>query len=404
MKKLAKRLTAIIIPAALAVSAVFLYGCNSHTHTVEFVAGTPSTCSEQGTVDHWHCIECEKNFREPSAKTELSTITRPTLAHSFIGGYSFNDEQHYRVCVNCGFIDTYSMQDHILTYEGDDGVHYQTCYCGYEGTHSPHDPADGSSPCNICGYGGMSFILSDNTEYYICNGVSDSYRASVEEIVIPDTYLDKPVKEIGERAFQHCTALKRVVLGANVISIGNYAFMDCGSLTDVVFNSKLKEIQTSAFNDCVSLEQIKLPNGLTSLGNGVFHSCTGLKVVEIPSSIKTIERQTFYNCCSLDTIVLPRTLRSIETAAFSGTALTSIVLPSGLTELPMTLFLSCSKLVSVTLPSTIKKINGAAFSGCISLKEINFYGTEAQWSEVELSDYPQAWDYGTPEYVVNCLG
>lgn len=404
MNRLAKILTAILIPALLTVAGGFLYGCNSHTHTVEFVAGKAATCSVEGIIDHWHCTECGENFKDPGAQNKLSTVVMSTAPHRFVGGYSFNSEQHYNTCYECGYIDTHSMNDHMLSYKGDDEDHFFTCYCGYEGEHEPHYPNSGGNPCETCGYGGITYKLSSKGDYYICTGVSSSYIEHIEELIIPATYNKLPVKEIGERAFQYCTALKKVVLGANVISVGAYAFMDCSALTDLQLNNGLMEIQASAFIDCVSLEQVTLPKSIVTLSNGVFQGCTGIKRIVIPSSITGISRQTFYNCRSLEEVVLPSTLKSIDTAAFANTAIKSIVFPNGLTELPMTVFLACPELTTVTLPATIKKINAAAFSGCISLKEINFLGTEAQWSEVEFINVPQAWDFGTPTYTVNCLG
>ena len=402
MNKLAKILSIISVSAALAVSAGFLYGCNSHTHTVEFVAGKQPTCSETGTIDHWHCIECGDNFSDPGAQNTLDTVVLATTPHRFFGGYSFDDEYHFKRCSDCNAIDEYSKYEHILSYKGDDEDHYFSCYCGYEGEHSPHFPNSGGNPCEVCGYGGITYKLSNSGEYYICTGVSSSYVDHIEELVIPDTYNNIPIKEIEERAFQHCSALKSVTLGKNVISIGYYAFLDCRALTSVQLNANLIEIQANAFNDCVSLEQIELPKRLMTLGNGVFQSCSSLKRIEIPTSIKVIQRQTFFNCIALEEVVLHNKIEAIDTAAFSNTAIESIVLPNGLTELPMTMFLSCSKLKSVTVPSTVKKINAAAFSGCTSLETIRFLGTREQWEAIEFINVPQAWNFATPEYTVIC--
>jgi len=53
-----------------------------HTHTLTKVEGKPATETETGTVEHWHCSGCGKNFSDENGKNEITDITIPELSHT----------------------------------------------------------------------------------------------------------------------------------------------------------------------------------------------------------------------------------------------------------------------------------------------------------------------------------
>ena len=55
-------------------------------HTTTHVAAIPATCKDTGTVEHWHCSVCNKNFADSKGKTELTTLITPKDATNHVGG------------------------------------------------------------------------------------------------------------------------------------------------------------------------------------------------------------------------------------------------------------------------------------------------------------------------------
>jgi len=102
-----------------------------------------------------------------------------------------------------------------------------------------------------------------------------AFCAGLEEITIPDTYTDVPIK-----LCHYCTGLKKVTLGANVTRIKNTAFFSCSSLTEIVFNEKLETIDWNVFPYCTSLQSVSLPASLKTIDNELFYGCESLKTVK----------------------------------------------------------------------------------------------------------------------------
>ena len=67
---------------------------------------------------------------------------------------------------------------------------------------------------------GLEYKLSGDGTYYFVKGIGS---CTDTDIVIPDTYEGKPVKEIGERAFEG-SSITSVMVGSNVTRIGYSAF------------------------------------------------------------------------------------------------------------------------------------------------------------------------------------
>ena len=64
------------------------------------------------------------------------------------------------------------------------------------------------------------------------------------------------VTSVGNYAFEHCSKLKKVRIGKNVVSIGKKAFYNCSSLTSVTIPAKVKNIGKEAFFKCKKLQTL----------------------------------------------------------------------------------------------------------------------------------------------------
>lgn len=404
-KKLTKLIITVITASTVFLSCL-LSACivleKKHVHNPQYVAAAEATCESNGNKAYYKC-ECGACFSADDIQTEINEteVIIPRKAHSFTS-YGFNENEHYLQCAECGFIKARTESSHILKYYADDTIHYRYCtLCDYRTESEEHVPdEEGAEFCKVCRYRRADFQLSDNGEYYICTGATQAFKDLVTELVIPDTYLGLPVKEVGDRAFTGCPNLEKITLGQNVISIGEYAFMDNTRLKTVEFNDGLLEIQFRAFHGCTALEEVTLPSGLINAGNGIFYGCAQLKKVNIPQSLKTISERMFYECYALETVELHNGITSIGTAAFSRTGLKEFVFCEGITAVPQTVFYDCEYLEKVTLPASVTSIGSGAFMDCPALKTIEFEGTAEQWENVQKANL---WDRNS-EFTVTFIG
>lgn len=167
-------------------------------------------------------------------------------------------------------------------------------------------------------------------------------------VSIPDS-----VTIIGETAFAHCTALKRIAVddgnenysvdaaGAlynkdktqllqfpagseldsftipdGVTKIGVYSFVVCKGLKEIVFPESVTEIGHNAFEECTSLTAVELPNGLNVIGSSAFANCTALTQVTLPESLKSVGSYAFAGCVGLKSVKIPSGVTEIGNYAF----------------------------------------------------------------------------------------
>ena len=184
--------------------------------------------------------------------------------------------------------------------------------------------------------------------------INPKYADKFGATIVKNTYengqgvilFDKPVKTIGESAFQNCYTLKTITIPNSVTNI--YA---------------------SAFRYCTSLTSIVIPESVTSFGDGtslyngwyIFSGCSSLESVDLQCKIEIIPAYTFEECSALKSIVIPETVREIHGFAF----------------------LRCTSLTSVTLPKSIKRSTYSCFSGCTAIENLYFMGDLADWCTIE---------------------
>lgn len=265
-----------------------------------------------------------------------------------------------------------------------------------------HDFADDPDLCARCGLDYFSatleFKLSDSREFYIVTGIGTCDRT---EISIPETYRNKPVKEIGEGAFtllnytgeaqRRCEKITKVILPESVTEIGASAFKRCKYLTEVNIPAGVTVIKASTFTNCIrlaqihlpeglisveenafggcaSLEQIDLPHGLEFIGEGAFARCN-MKTLEIPDTVTEIGRGAFSGCGSLESLIVPGSIGVIPEAAFYGTSLKNVQIGHGVTTIENKAFQGAN-FETLVLPETVTSIGIEAFKNCKALKNL----------------------------------
>ena len=138
----------------------------------------------------------------------------------------------------------------------------------------------------------------------------------LDVVVIPDRINGLSVTKIGEKAFENCENVKKVILPQYLDSIGKRAFYRCGiktiklpdnlriigesafslsKLESIHITAAIKELSESAFRCCEELKELTISNGINCIANGVFENCNNIKKIDIPSSVKNIGKDAFGN-------------------------------------------------------------------------------------------------------------
>ena len=105
-----------------------------------------------------------------------------------------------------------------------------------------------------------------------------------------------PVTAIAPRAFEGCTALRRVVLPPSLRQIGEMAFSGCLHLTQLVIPGGVQRVGTLAFAKCAGLKRVRIEPGVQALGPSCFSKCTGLERVDVPASLASFGGGVFFGC------------------------------------------------------------------------------------------------------------
>ena len=137
-------------------------------------------------------------------------------------------------------------------------------------------------------------------------------------------------------AFKDTDTLKSLTIGENVTAIGKTprdsgesfdsgSFSGCDSLKEVTLPSTLKDIGDGAFEGCTALDTLKQTD---SFGN-----IDGAKGNQVPDSVKNIGENAFKGT-ALDRVVLPSGIESVGDGAFAVTAtpLKKVTVPAHITS------------------------------------------------------------------------
>ena len=269
------------------------------------------------------------------------------------------------------------------------------------------------------------------------------YVGNASEVVIADTYKEKPVTYLHREAFFGNKDLTKLTVGNNVEKIGKFVFQRCKNLFEVILSDSVTGVAEYAFADCENLVKLTIGANVQNMcytsGMPAFSGCyrltevynrstyeralTDLEVcggVE-PERIYTVESTsnvTVENGLVLYTdgdvcravnyigteteITIPDKVTEIKPLAFYGkTAITKVTIGGGVKIISEKVFTGCSSLTDVTISTSVEKIDYAAFN-CSKLKEIKYLGTKAQWADIEkYSDQWGSWyNYNVLEKVI----
>ncbi|MDD3947634.1 MAG: leucine-rich repeat domain-containing protein [Clostridia bacterium] len=301
--------------------------------------------------------------------------------------------------------------------EGEDGVNglsayeiYKQQYPDYNGTEEEwlQTLSVIQNPQHLAYYPN-----NDGTEY----GVAGGNSVYLKEIVIPSTYMGKPVTKLISRAFMGyynlenitipdtithieneafvSSGIKNIAISSNVTEIGVSAFKNCTNLQTITFGEdiQLDIIEEEAFSNCIALESLIIPKSVTAINSNAFSAIecdiefeegSLLTTIQtyafsnylgenliLPNSVTTIETYAFNYCSNLKSITLPSNINTISNnLCYYCVSLETINLPDAITSIKNYAFYHCESMQSITIPSNVTSIGNGAFDYCSSLANI----------------------------------
>ncbi|MBQ4465533.1 MAG: leucine-rich repeat protein [Oscillospiraceae bacterium] len=196
----------------------------------------------------------------------------------------------------------------------------------------------------------------------------------------------KYVTSIGYAAFSMCPNLKTFAIPDTIESVGSKAFDMCSSLTDVEFLAHPDYVGVGVFRDTPWLEAQRKKGDLVIV-NGILIDAAGASgKVEIPDTVSEIAAGAFENNTAVTSVVFPSTVRSIwDNVFFYCENLTSVDC-GGAEIIGSMAFAYCNKLSEVTFSGRLKTIEMMAFTDIEGSGTITYYGSEADWKQVDVQD------------------
>jgi hypothetical protein len=172
-----------------------------------------------------------------------------------------------------------------------------------------------------------------------------------------------------------------------VTAIAENAFFWCENITKVIFPSSIREIGNNAFSHCTALESIQFATdaNLQRIGSRAFHNCWSLHSMSLPSSIRVLESFCFSNCRALKKVEIPPQLELIGDGAFSLSAIEEFSVDYQSRTLYAKLGVLYDKRISVMIqfplakqvtlfevPSSVTVIGNHSFAGHATIEAVHF--------------------------------
>jgi len=239
-------------------------------------------------------------------------------------------------CNICGAVRT--VNGHVYDFDCDAFCNV----CGYERTPAAHKyDNDCDTDCNDCGAKRTITHTYDDSSDLYCNVCGDlrylSYTVLNKQVTItdcenffgqmhiPSEINGYPVTKIGDRAFENCNSIEKIIIPNSVTSVGANAFDGCSNIYELTIPGSITKIADFAFYSIVNLRTLTIEKGVTTIGNYAFSQCVSLTGISIPDSVISIGGSAFSDCRSIKTLEIGKGVKSIGQDAFRNCGyLTSI--------------------------------------------------------------------------------
>ncbi len=326
---------------------------STHVHTPVTDAAVPATCEDDGKTEGSHCSTCN----------EVITAQQTISATGHKGGDWIIDKN--------------------ATAEEAGSKHKECSTCGK------------TAETKVIPMLNMTFELRNNGESY---GIKSLTGFTEDTLVLPSTYLGKPVTCVYEGALMNLKTLETLVIPDSITSIYYdklMPFEGCDSLRKMVLGNGLNpyyfcyilaEIPTLAEID-VSEGNTKfksVDNVLYSYNGETLYCYPASKEGEsftIPEGVKSLEMSAFGGCIYLKNLTTPTTLEMISGSFYNCEALETVTL-NGNSLTMYSAFANCPKLKKVIMNDGVNSMVGSGFNMCPELEELYISKTLTTMSEV----------------------
>ena len=205
---------------------------------------------------------------------------------------------------------------------------------------------------------GLEFTLNGDGISYSVTGIG---TCTDTDIVIPSTYNNLPVTNIGENSFKENNSIRSLVTGENVTSIGDSAFENCKSLKTLIMADSLISIGEYAFSNCSSLANVSVGENFKKFTLSAFYYCYALSNIEVD-----VENM-YYS--SIDGSLYDKSGTILLRYAVGKTD-AHFTIPDTVTRINEQALYGASYLTSITIPNSVSSIGDYAFYDCRSLIEV----------------------------------
>lgn len=201
------------------------------------------------------------------------------------------------------------------------------------------------------------------------NKLSIFTRADARKNREKNLLIGKEYDCIEEGAFRNNIKIRSLVLDANVREIRQKAFSNCTAVKSIEMPG-VRLIGQKAFEGCMSLAKVEITGPVETIERGAFSGCKRLKIIKFSekSNCRFISPETFRECQSLESLKLPYGITNIQERAFYHCGIRKIYLPESLRQIGDSAFLKCRNLEYAKVPASVKRIEKWAFHGCDRLK------------------------------------
>ena len=207
--------------------------------------------------------------------------------------------------------------------------------------------------------------------------------------------LPASVVRIGKDAFRDCESLNQISVAEEnpIYQAVNNMLVDqkdgilvlsAKNIATAEIPEAVREIGERAFQNCTALNQIMWPKNLERIGSNAFEGCTALTRAEIPSGAWMSEF-VFAGCTNLEEIWLPNNQWVVSKQSLGvDTQLKTVRIRDGVEGMDKT-FEGYTSLTTVYLPASLTEIERDTFKDCTSLTTVYFAGSENQWKQVKIA-------------------
>ena len=201
-------------------------------------------------------------------------------------------------------------------------------------------------------------------------------NTTLTSVSIPNTAV-----EIGESAFEQCTALStlRFAPGSKLTTIGKQAFSQCSSITSLTIPDSARNIGDGAFGGLENLKYLTMSGEVDgSAWLNYWHTLDTLTLTGTYVLGGTPYDDDDYYGASVPAgrnarkVILSEGITKIGDYAFSGCqGIEQVILPSGLQSIGMCAFRECNRLTNINLPDGIQSLGKDCFEDCRKLQVLD---------------------------------